>query len=69
MDAPHCPICETKHWPRERHSFKKDVANAVANVGKPVANKKSRYKDQEARKKYMRELMRKRRIEARRRKP
>jgi hypothetical protein len=53
-----CPICLDVHEAHQAHRF---VDNKVANG---VANKKSKYRDPEARKKYMRELMRKRRAKA-----
>jgi hypothetical protein len=62
MPKPLCPDCGDRHESYQAHVWK--VANSVANVEKPVANKNKKakvgkYKDPEARKKYMRELMRK----------
>jgi hypothetical protein len=70
MIPPLCPDCGTRHHSYQGHVF---ASNAVANAIKPVANnvanavankKHGKYKDPEARKKYMRELMRSRRAKA-----
>ena len=51
-----CELCGDRHEPHQAHKF---VANGEKTVANAVANKKSKYRDPEARKKYMRELMRK----------
>jgi hypothetical protein len=59
---PLCPECGDRHESYQAHVWR--VANAKPAVANAVANKKrkpGKYKDPEARKEYMRELMRKRR--------
>ena len=68
MDAPRCRLCGNRHWGVCAGIANRDmgiVANSpekpkvVANRVKVVANKpKSRYKDKESRRIYMRDLMR-----------
>jgi hypothetical protein len=62
---PLCQLCETRHENYQAHVFSgpRIVSQyGVIPVANVVANKKrKKYKDPEARKKYMRELMRKRR--------
>ena len=73
MDAPKCRLCGKRHWSTQQcvgmekataSIPDKVVANEVeivANRQETVANKKSRYKDLEKRRIYMKEYMRKKR--------
>ena len=73
MDAPKCRLCGERHW-GTCNSFLMDpvvvsVDELVANVAvNTVVNKESRhgrYADKEKRRGYMKEYMRKRRLEKR----
>lgn len=87
MIAPKCRLCEKNHW--GPCNVFTPVANAVANIGRPVSRKESlkiaktiletaekerapkkakRYLDPEKRKAYQRELMKKRRAKAKKKK-
>ena len=77
LKAPICPVCGKSAWPSQQWLHKEcgivvlTVANkpegVVANAAEvthPVANRHGKYADTEKRKAYMRDLMRKRRANA-----